>query len=85
MTKVSVFGQETEKKKPIEFVKWLDFFYQNQNLKESTSIEDQPKEWDNVTLLQKEYHDSKYDLIFATDDNGTHCLFLGHWNDGFVE
>lgn len=87
MTKVSVFGQDTEKKKgkPIEFVKWLDFYYQNQNFRKVLTKEDQPKAWDNVILLQKEYHNSEYDLIFAIDEDGTHCLFLGHWNDGFVE
>lgn len=85
MTKVSVFKTEKKKGKPIEFVKWLDFYYQNQNFRKALTEDDQPKAWGNVTLLQKQYHDSKYDLIFANDDNGNHCLFLGHWNDGFVE
>lgn len=82
MTKVSVFGQETEKKKgkPIEFVKVLS----STELK-IHSWTAQPSTWDNILLLQRN-HVEGLDLIYAYQ-NGNECsnIYLGHWNDGFVE
>ena len=83
MTKVSVFGQETEKKKgkPIEFVGILKTY--------PPYFEDkfngEPKDWDNVQLYCK--NTNGYDIILAWDDDNPkiNSVFLGHWNDGFVE
>jgi hypothetical protein len=43
--------------------------------------DDKVSDWENVTLLKKNYYDGGYDLIWAYDsgrDSG--CLYLGYWN-----
>lgn len=86
-TRVSVFGQqptETKELKKIEFVKWLKSYEDEDKVKESTSL---PKVWEEICLLQKNYQDSKHDLIFARGKIDGHfrtCIYLGHWNDGIV-
>jgi len=82
-TKCIVLGQpEQEKKgKPIEFVKALN------NLSELVATKTKPKEWVFIELLSKNYPHG-YDLMFAyygERNSGDRCLYLGHWNDGFVE
>lgn len=78
MTKVSVFGQETEKEKgkPIELMEIItstkSFFPDNQK-------------WDNLQLFEKGYFGYSGDLILAWDNDGQKGVYLGHWNDGFVE
>jgi len=43
----------------------------------------EPKNWKNIILLRKT---SYYDFIFAYDeDKSKGIIYLGHWNDGFVE
>lgn len=88
MTKVSVFGQETEKKKgkPIEFVSYL---YSDTEIE--NKIEDglNPKDWNHLSLITKNHNWDGLDVILAYDSqevpiNGG-VIFLGHWNDGFVE
>lgn len=90
-TKVSVFGQETEKKKgkPIEFVSYLDSDTEI-NFKEEDLCK--PSQWDNVALITKKHNGVGMDLMLAYDNsmfkNGVlheAVLYLGHWNDGFVE
>jgi len=81
MTKVSVFGQEAEqekKKKPIEFVKYL-------NGDEVEQCPSPPSDYENLVLLEKNYYCIGFDLMWAHNDSpndGT--LYLGHWNDGVV-
>lgn len=77
MTKITVFGQEEEKKlKPIEFV----YFFDDYGVKHAVDIQPQ---WENATLLTC----GKYDFIFAWDDypQDDGCVYLGHWNDGVVD
>lgn len=84
MTKVSVFGQDTQKgKKPIEFVEGL-------NRKGGTTVDIgqyNPRIYDNVVLYSASTQPDHYDIILAYDDDieGKKAIFLGHWNDGFVE
>jgi hypothetical protein len=80
MTKVSILGQEEGQKqgKPIEFIRYLE----DDSGFHITSAT--PKEWRNVVLIQKKY--GQFDLIYAYDKNpGSGTLYLGHWNDGYVE
>ena len=80
MTKVSVFGEqptETKELKKIEFVKCVN----GDSLTMSYPSKD-PKEWDNVCLIEK-YYSANLDLIYA-HNNGVGCAYLGHWNDGVV-
>ncbi len=80
MTKVSVFGQQpTEAKelKKIEFVKYV-----NGDLLTISCPSKDPKEWENVCLIEKYY--AGYDAILAAHNNGVGCAYLGHWNDGVV-
>ena len=81
MTKVSVFGQDSEeekKKKPIEFVK--AFFY-----KKFVDAKAKPSEYEYVVLLEKNYYGINLSLIWAYDNNPNNgTLYLGHWNDGVV-
>lgn len=66
--------------KPIELNRRLNGF-----LEVEVVPNDRAVEWDNVVLIKEKYRDSRYDLIFASDESGYHCLYLGHWNDGIVE
>lgn len=80
MTKVSVFGQqptETKELKKIEFVKCV-----NGDLLTMSCPSKDPKEWENVCLIEKNYS-ANLDLIYA-HNNGVGCAYLGHWNDGVV-
>lgn len=82
MTKTSTLvDQPTEKKKPIEFVKFLDA-----GLNFDTGCS-KPSSWDNIKLLSKNYLSSKFDLMFAWNDKDPNhgILYLGHWNDEVVE
>ena len=83
MTKVSVFGQETEKKKreiPIEFVKII-----SARGNAALSGVYKPEHYDNVMLYRKSNW-SEFDLILAWDNIGyNRNIYLGHWNDGFVK
>lgn len=82
MTKiVSLFGNKEEKKeKPIQFVKYVD----QESGEVLPSLGVQPKNWENVSLLCE--RDLGLDLMFAWgDDPNDGCVYLGHWNDGFVE
>lgn len=82
MTKVSIFGQteqDVKKLNPIKFVKELT---PNEKFEDTES---QPKEWDNLMLLEKKYTSSEMDLIWAYDENPNYgCFYLGYWNDGVV-
>jgi hypothetical protein len=78
MTKVSVFGQETQKKKgnPIQFVKLIN------RAGIAVKCQNCPETYQNVQLL---YKGTKFDTMLVWDDGGEPTIFLGHWNDGFVE
>lgn len=87
MTKVTILGEantEQKKLKPIQLVKIL---HNNEIIdREPTAT----TRWDNIILLAKNYHDSRFDLMYAYMDgcinhNNNNCLILGHFNDGIVE
>ena len=68
-------------KKPIEFKKARMFW------DSSESPDNNPKDWDYVILLAKDWSDDD-DLMFAYDQKdgpSQGCLYLGRWNDGVVE
>lgn len=83
MTKVSIFGQETNKqeKKPIEFVQQINI---DGKVDDSKNL---PTVWNNVMLLiDKSVHNEDYDTMYAWDDgkpNGG-IIYLGYWNDGVI-
>ena len=81
MTKVSVFGKETEeekKKNPIEFVKALCY-------EKFVNTKVKPSEYGYVVLLEKNYDGIGLSLIWAYEDRSNFgTLYLGHWNDGVV-
>ena len=79
MTKVTIIGGATpiEKKKPIEFVKYIDVDT-NPPVQASTNM------WNNIELICKDYGDG-CDLMFAYDNNRSDGIaYLGHFNDGIV-
>jgi hypothetical protein len=80
-TKCIVLGQpESEKKgKPIEFVKFMC-------MSTFVSSNTPPSKYDNIELICKGYNNQNQDLIYAYDsDRNDGILYLGHWNDGYVE
>lgn len=82
MTKTSIFGQsevKQEEKKQIEFVKYLSRVDGTLGVKPCS-----PDDYENVTLLQKNYT-TEFDLMWAYDDDPNEgYIYLGHWNDGIV-
>lgn len=65
--------------KPIEFIKVITpRGYQNNPVN--------PSRWGNIELLAKD-HNGDLDLMFAYDDDNRAdgVLYLGKWNDGFVQ
>ena len=86
-TKCIVLGQpEQEKKgKPIEFVlRLVDAIKESDAIVELAKIS--PCSFKNLELVSKSNSEYNYDLIFAYNDSrSTGLIFLGHWNDGFVE
>jgi hypothetical protein len=84
VTKVSVFGQDTEVKKDlkkIEFIRYLNTCLSFLSFHEGTST---PSIYENLVLLEREYGEG-LDLIWAyNDDPNMGTLYLGHWNDGVV-
>ena len=89
-TKCIVLGQpehgqpEQEKKgKPIEFVRRLIDSIDESRVEDT---DDTPDNYENIELVSKSNSRHNYDLIFAYNDNRSlGIIFLGHWNDGFVE
>jgi hypothetical protein len=86
MTKTIVIGQQTSPKcnpKPIEFIKHLNCSWEFDDYILS------PRHYNYVELICKDYtNSSEGDLIFVYDnpkrrDKG--LLYIGKWNDGFVE
>lgn len=74
MTKVTVIGQQPEKKK-IELVKVLGVNGWDLPQKE-------PCHWDNIVLLSNL---GGYQTMLAYDSNPIDgCIYLGHFNDGIV-
>lgn len=88
MTKVSVFGQETEKKKgkPIEFVSYL---FSDTEFRDDIEEGMNPRDWGHLALITKKHNGDGLDVILAYDSDSVPVtggvIFLGHWNDGFVE
>lgn len=65
---------QTPKKKPIEFVKYL-----NSNMV-AESNPSSPQSWINIKVLCRY---NVYDIMKAWDDNENNCaIFIGHFNDG---
>ena len=84
-TKCTIIGDQPQetKKKPIEFVKWIDRDIDDVSVEETTN---QPNQFHNIELICRSIG-GRYDIMFAyfDDARSTGCLYLGHWNDGFVE
>ena len=82
MTKIiNLFDNKEEKKvKPIKFIKYV-----NETTGETQTSGALPKDWGNISLLCK--NEGGFDMMFAWDDDHTNSgvVYLGHWNDGFVE
>lgn len=83
-TKVTVLGEEINKDpKPIEFVEYL-VFRKSSWVNEKASGE--PKEYDNIVLVEKDYLKSGLDLMLAKGHrlgNNT-VIYLGHFNSGTI-
>lgn len=79
MTKVSKFRCDdcNDCGKPIEFVKFVGDDY-------ITTCANQPSYFSEVVLMQLS-NGGKYDKMWAIAPNGNGVMYLGHWNDGFVE
>ncbi len=80
MTKVTIIGEATpiEKKKPIEFVKFID-------IDTNPPARSGTLGWGNIELICKNYGDG-YDLMFAYNNKRSDGIaYLGHFNDGIVE
>lgn len=78
-TKVTVFGQEEQKKelKKIEFVKVLE------PTGEFAKCDLTPSDYDNVECISKEK--GKFDVFNAWYHKSTEkMIYLGHFNDGIV-
>jgi hypothetical protein len=71
-------------RKPIEFRHMLD-----DDETFGSVYEELPSHWKYIELICKEYQGIKtLDLMFAYDDPNKRAmgtLFLGQWNDGYVE
>lgn len=81
MTKVTILrdSKVEEPKKKIEFISYLDV---DGTFQPSYT---EPHEWDNVTLLGKDYTTEGADLMFAYDNSKSGGgLYLGYFNDGVV-
>jgi len=81
MTKITIIGEETRNKKPIE-LKLL--------LCDDLSFDESPCKGDNysnIELICRNYGvKGLFDLIYAYDsDRNKGYLYLGHWNDGVLE
>lgn len=76
-TKVTDLTQGVKaERKPIEFVRHLDT---DGMLTISCSS---PNQWDNLQRIAR----GKYDTIIAWDDDtNNRAIYLGHWNDGYVD
>lgn len=84
MTKCIVLGEEEQKKerRPISFDKALD----TDPIKFTTSINN-PSTYGIIELICRNYEQGT-DLMFAYDkgeNRSAGVLYLGQWNDGFVE
>jgi hypothetical protein len=71
---------EPQKKKPIEFVKWLDL-----SIGTSHRTDVKPTHYDNVKRDVRATGEG-YDLMVAWDNANPQIRvgYLGHWNDGIV-
>jgi len=66
-------------RKPIQFKKSIT----TRGIYEDASIK--PNEFANIDLLVKDYFEANQDLMFAYNCKEYGVLYLGYWNDGFVE
>lgn len=81
MTKIIILGDNTPKqpKKPIEFL--LSFNENKTFIKPHLN----PKHWQNIELVCRNYNYERVDLMFAYNENrNLGVLYLGHFNDGIV-
>jgi len=78
-TKCIVLGFKYVPSKPIEFAQLLT---QNLTLYSASS---EPKAFQNIELICKNYRNMKIDLMFAyNEDRSCGILYIGNWNDGIV-
>ncbi len=85
MTTVTIIGEAKpiEKKKPIEFVKYLDSSINFQSVNKTVTI---PTDYKFIELIRKSNSNQRYDIMFAYDyDRSKGVIYLGHFNDGIVE
>jgi hypothetical protein len=81
MTKCIVLGEKPNDNngEPIKFI-----YHFTRNIVVTTHT--QPKSWDNIELICKAYEGSVLSLMFAYNDNRHDGkMYLGCWNDGYVE
>ena len=84
-TKCIVLGDPNQKKKPIEFVLYIDN-KKTECANRVTKSYDKPGDLNYIELIKKAYNPSDYDIMYAyTSNRDDGCLYLGHWNDGVAE
>lgn len=84
MTKTIIIGDEQQKKKPIEFHKFL-FLNDDGEIELIDGFDTRPSDYLTIELISLKYSED-FDLMFAHRGNrSAGCLFLGKWNDGVVE
>lgn len=83
-TKCIVIGKPTEevKGKPIEFKTVANIDMEGPRF---VNLGKRPKDWRNIELIARG-RGGEYDMMFAYNDadRADGFLYLGHWNDGFV-
>ena len=81
MTKVSVFGDKPTEKKELKQIELVEFIKLTRN---SEAVEF-ANEYENITLLVKDYCRDGFDLILAYDEDvNDGGVYFGYWNDGIV-
>jgi len=81
-TKCVIMESGTSKTlEPVKFVKSLkeDSFFRD--------TESKPYDYEVITLIVKDYNEYHHDIMFAFNEGHRELgiLFLGFWNDGFVD
>lgn len=89
-TNCIVLGQNVKasKRRPIQFVKFLDNAQDKPQIEDATFTPNCYKNIELITLGRKGDGGLEYDLMFAYNDerhNPASTLFLGFWNDGVIE
>lgn len=86
MTKTIIIGAVENERKG-KAIKFTHFLETNKQILKATDECFTPNTFNYIELICKDY-DEKFDLMFAyyhPSDRTEGILFLGQWNDGFVE